>query len=107
MTIPTAKQGPIDMVVIYRAKKGHEAELEELVRGHWPLLDRVGLSTRKPAEIWRTQDRQGNIAFVEHFQWKDAQAPQTAHQLPEVMAVWEPMGKVMTGMEILQAERLV
>src|SRR5688572_11598045 len=96
MTIPTNKEGPVDIVVIYRAKKGHEDELEVLVRGHGPLMERIGLCGPKPAEVWRTVDRQGNVAFVEHFQWKDAQAPQTAHQLPEVMAVWEPMGKIMS-----------
>jgi hypothetical protein len=29
---------------------------------------------------------------VELLTWKNAEAPNTAHELPEVMAVWEPMG---------------
>ena len=106
--IPTHKEGPVDMVVIYRAKRGLEDALLALVQGHWPTLDRLGLaSDSRPAEVWRTRDRAGNVAFVEHFQWKDAQAPVTAHQTPEVMALWEPMGNLMTGMDILEAERVI
>lgn len=95
------------MVVIYRAKQGQQDALFALVKAHWPLLARIGLATAKPAEVWRTQDREGKVAFVEHFQWIDAKAPDTAHQLPEVMAVWETMGAVMEGLEILEAERVV
>lgn len=105
--IPTQKEGPIDMVVIYRAKRGQEDALLTLVQSHWPTLDKLGLATSRPAEVWRARDRDGNVAFVEHFQWKDKQAPVTAHQTPEVMALWEPMGNLMTGMDILEAERVI
>jgi len=32
--------------------------------------------------------------------WKDGRAPDVAHQTPEVMAIWEPMGPVLANLEI-------
>ena len=104
--IHSAKSGPVDMLVTYRPKQGQEAALLDLVRKHWPALDRLGLVTKEPARIFRATDRQGRTSFVEMFQWKDAKAPEIAHQTPEVMAVWEPMGRIMEGMDISQIEQL-
>jgi hypothetical protein len=102
--IPNSKPGPIDMLITYRAKKGHEDALLAFVKKHWPMLDRLHLATEQPARIWRAVDREGRTSFVEMFQWKDASASGIAHQTPEVMAVWEPMGNIMEGMEIAQIE---
>src|SRR5262245_49872148 len=96
--------GPVTMHVTYRAKKGHEAALLALVTQHWPTLRRPGPATTEPARVWRAVDRNGNTSFVEIFQWRDAEASNVAHQTPEVMAVWEPMGNVMEGMELAQIE---
>jgi hypothetical protein len=98
------KEGPVPMMVIYRAKKGQEGALLQLVKGHWPTISGLGLATSTPARIWKTTDREGRVAFVEMFSWKDAKAPEIAHQTPEVMAVWEPMANVMESIEIAQAE---
>jgi hypothetical protein len=100
------KSGPLSMMVIYRAKKGHEAALLQLVKMHWPVIYELGLATSTPARVWKTTNREGKVAFVEMFEWRDAKAPQLAHQSPEVMAVWEPMASVMEGVEIAEAELL-
>ena len=97
--------GPITMLVRYHPKAGKERELLELVQKHWPELNRLGLVSRQPPQIWRAVDkRSGQSHFVEIFQWKDAQAPDIAHQTPEVMAIWEPMGQVLEKLELSQLE---
>ena len=96
---------PITMLVRYHPKAGRERELLALVQKHWPELNRLGLVSRQPPQIWRAVDkRSGQVHFVEIFQWKDAQAPDVAHQTPEVMAVWEPMGQVLEKLELSQLE---
>ena len=97
MVMPANKPGPVTVLVTYRARKGQEDALLALVKKHWPTLDRLGLTTRNPPKIWRATRRDGGVSFVEMFEWKDAKAPEVAHQTPEVMAVWEPMGNIMEG----------
>jgi quinol monooxygenase YgiN len=88
---------PVLTHVTYRPKRGKEKQLLELVRRHWPTLHNAGLSTKDPAMVYRAQDKAGNVYFVEIFSWKDEQASSRAHQLPEVMAIWEPMGAILEG----------
>ncbi|MGD0192627.1 MAG: hypothetical protein ABSD74_17960 [Rhizomicrobium sp.] len=99
------KTGPVPTLVTYRAKDGKEAAVLELVKRHWPALHKLGLATPNPARIWRAQDkRSGKVAFVELFEWRDEAASEVAHQTPEVMAIWEPMGAVLEGLEIAYAK---
>lgn len=95
---------PVLMHCTYRAKKGHEQALLQLVKAHWPMMRQLGLATETPARIWKTTDREGRVAYVEIFAWKDSKSSEVAHQTPEVMAVWEPMANVMDGMDIARAE---
>ncbi len=89
---------PVMMHVTYRPKKGKEEALFALVKKHWPALKKAGLSTKDPATIYRATDkRSGQVYFIEIFSWRDGQASGIAHQTPEVMAIWEPMGRVMEG----------
>ena len=99
------KSAPVLTLVTYQPRKGKEADLLALVQKHWPTLQKVGLVTHEPARIWRATDkRKGTVSFVELFSWRDGEASNQAHQLPEVMAVWEPMGAVMESMSIAQLE---
>lgn len=101
------KNDPVTMLVTYRPKKGKERELLALVEKHWPALNKVGLVTPERARIWRSTDiRSGEVAFVELFQWKDEQASTVAHQTPEVMAIWEPMGPILEELKLTQAESI-
>jgi len=93
-----AKGKPVMVHVTYMPKKGKEKELLELVKKHWPVLHKAGLATSEPAKIWEATDiRSGRVYYIEIMSWVDDQASNMAHQLPEVMAVWEPMGNIMEG----------
>ena len=103
-----AKRGPVTTLVIYRPKKGKEKKLQALVLKHAPVLDGVGLITKVPVKVWKATDkRSGEVAFVEIFQWKSQKASDIAHQTPEVMAVWEPMGLVLEDLKFSRLELLV
>ncbi|HEX8153626.1 MAG TPA: hypothetical protein VF698_10890 [Thermoanaerobaculia bacterium] len=96
---------PVKTHVTYRPKPGREEELFALVQKHWPALQPTGLVTGDKATVYRaTNKRSGERYFIEIFSWRDEQASQTAHQTPEVMAVWEPMGPMLASMEIAAIE---
>lgn len=98
---------PVTNLVTYVAKPGKEAELLALVRRHEPALRKVGLVTKEPFRLWKAYNiRTGEHSIVEHFVWKDGKAPDVAHQTPEVMAVWEPMGPVLADLRICEVESL-
>lgn len=98
-------QAPVTNIVTYVPKPGKEAELLALVKKHEPALRKVGLVTAEPFKVWKAFDiRKERVAFIEYFQWKDGFASDTAHQTPEVMAVWEPMGPVLEELTICEVE---
>jgi hypothetical protein len=96
---------PLINICTYKVKPGKEAEMEALLAKHWPALHSVGLVTDEPARVYRglPSGKPGNEhgasrIYVEFMTWKDEQSPQLAHQTPEVMAVWEPMGAICEEM---------
>jgi hypothetical protein len=94
--------GPVEVLCIYRVKKGQEAEFKKLLKKHGPALKAAGLSSDKPHAIWVAESgRKPGTIFVEQMQWKDESSSSAAHQMPEVMAVWEPMGNHCDAMEFL------
>lgn len=98
---------PVPTLVRYTPKAGGEEALLGLVRQHWPTLARLGLVTATPAQLWRAFDKDTRkLSFLELFEWKDEGASDVAHQTPEVMAMWEPMGKVLERLEITKVERI-
>lgn len=100
-------QGPVTMLVTYYPKPGCENELLPLVKQHWPVLSEAGLATSEPAKIWKAKDkRTGATYFVEKFQWATPDSAAIAHQTPEVMAVWEPMGPVLENLVLTQIEEV-
>jgi hypothetical protein len=102
------KSDPVSTMVIYRVKPGTEERFEPLLKKHWPVLAGAGLVTPEPAKFWRAHYKreENRVAFVEIFAWKDETASGTAHQMPEVMQVWEPMGEFLEGMELYHLERI-
>lgn len=108
-TDPT-KAGPVPVLVIYRPKKGKEKELEALVRQHGAKMRATGLLSPDPVRCWRAKDKedhgQPGEYFVEVMAWRDAAAPGIAHQTPEVMSVWEPMGPLLEELRITHMEPL-
>ena len=104
---------PVTVICRYCVKPGHEAEMERLLAQHWPALKGQGLVTDEPPAIYRgcPSPKPGgendlNSVYIEIFSWKSQSAPQTAHELPEVMAVWEPMGAICESMEFPSFEPL-
>lgn len=95
---------PVKMLCIYRVKRGQESEFRRLIERHWPALNAIGLTTSDPAEVLWCEDKAGKSFFAESFSWKDESSPGVAHQTPEVMAVWEPMGALCEGMEFMQVK---
>jgi hypothetical protein len=86
---------PLMMLCIYRPTVGHEEELFDLVKRHWPVLKKTGLATDTPATVYRAIDKKTKRPFfVEIFSWRDEKAPELAHQRPELMQLWEPMGPI-------------
>jgi hypothetical protein len=98
---------PVPTLVRYTPKPGNEEPLLDLVRQHWPTLRRLGLVTPSPTQLFRGKDkRTGRVSILEIFEWSDDRSSETAHQTPEVMAVWEPMGPLLESMELTRLERL-
>jgi hypothetical protein len=96
------------MLVSYYPKAGKDEEFLALLGKHWPTLDRIGLVSKMPPQLWRATDKRTNQNFyIEMFQWRDAEASEIAHQTPEVMSIWEPMGPLLETMQLTRVEPLV
>jgi hypothetical protein len=94
-------------LVVYKVKKGHDAAFRDLLAKHWPTLQRLGLVSPDPAQIWRGENIRSaseGSTWVEMFTWKEADSSDVAHQTPEVMKIWEPMGPMLEGMDIIYLE---
>jgi len=86
---------PEVVICTYRVKKGRESAFARLLGRHWTTLRRLGLATAKPSVVYRGKDKSGKWYFVEIFTWKGGAAVEAAHRSPDVMKVWEAMGKHM------------
>ena len=101
------KAKPVRMLCTYRIKDGKESEFLRLLERHWPTLHNLGLATDDRAQVFRTKDKAGKSVFIETFSWKDAASPDIAHQTPEVMSVWEPMGALADEMNFWAIETVM
>ena len=99
-------KSPVPVLVQYRPKPGGEDRLSKLVELHWPTLKPTGLVSDEPAQVWRARGKDGRVFFVELFSWAYPGASDVAHQTPEVMAMWEPMGEVLEDLQIAHLEPL-
>ena len=74
-------------------------------------LTASGLCTDQPVRLYRATDleRHGKPApyFAETFEWKTAAAAGVAHQTPEIMSVWEPMGDHLAELTIIMLEPIM
>lgn len=83
------------VICTYRVKEGSEAAMLELIGRHWPTLRQAKLATPERPVVFEGRDDSGKTFFVEVFSWVDGEAAGRAHQMPEVMAVWGPMGDLV------------
>jgi hypothetical protein len=89
-----ASSAPETVIATYRVRADKEQEFLAVLRQHYPTLKRLGLVTQDLPVIYRGAEKPGGPPTIwEIFTWKDGEAPNLAHHLPEVMAIWEPMGK--------------
>jgi quinol monooxygenase YgiN len=87
-------------ICTYRVKPGAREKFLKLLRQHWPTLREAGLVTATPAqhfeaEIGGGRHNETGTTFVEIFSWASPDSADLAHKMPEVMAVWEPMGALV------------
>lgn len=78
------------VVCSYRVRAGDEAAFERLLAQHTPTLRRLGLITEHPAQVLR-RSGDGLPMYVEIFEWVGSDAAVRASEVPEVIAIWEPM----------------
>lgn len=91
----------------YWVKPDQEQRFRELLSKHWPVFSELGLVANDPPHlIFRGEDKERGIFYVETFAWKDAGAMERAHSLPEVMAIWGPMGECCSSMEFPSVEQI-
>lgn len=85
-------------ICTYRVKNGARGDFIKLLSKHWPILNKNKLVTNTPATLFEATPERKNChgetetTFIEIFSWSSADASSLAHQIPEVMAIWEPMG---------------
>ena len=91
------------VICTYRVREGVRDEFLALLRKHWPTLRAAGLASDTPAVHFEAVADAGDphaesgTTFIEIFSWAGAGMADRAHELPEVMAVWEPMGALVEG----------
>jgi hypothetical protein len=77
----------------YRVKAGSEGEFSQVLARHWHTLHELELVTDEPARVYVGEEKRiPGPLFMEIFEWKDARAPERAHEHPAVSAIWERMG---------------
>ncbi len=87
--------------------------MERLLASHWPALHGAGLATDEPAVVYRGLpssnpggEHGAASTYIEIFSWSSTESPRIAHDTPEVMAVWEPMGAICEHMDFPEFEVL-
>jgi quinol monooxygenase YgiN len=104
---------PVTVICTYKVKPGKGPAFEDVLRNHWPTLLKAGLVTSTPPRMYRglpsakPGGRHGaENVYVEIYEWKDEAAVALAHQSPQVMAVWEPLGTLCDDMDFPHFEPL-
>lgn len=94
---------PETVIALYRPHEGRSAELDDLVRRHWPLLREEELVTARRPLVLRGAD--GTILDI--FEWRPGGAAD-AHENPRVQALWSRMMEVaemVTLSDLAEASR--
>ncbi len=78
------------VIVGYKPKVGRETELKQLLSSHVARLRSLGLATSR--EPIRMESSDGT--FLEVFEWRSAEAIQTAHEHEEVHKMWAEFADV-------------
>jgi len=91
----------------YWVKPEEEARFCDLLARHWPVFESLDLVADDPPHlIFRGEDKERGLYYIETFPWRDGAAAERAHTLPEVAAVWEPMGDCCSAMEFAPVDQI-
>ena len=72
---------------LYRPHAEKDAALRQLIARHIPALRRLELITDRPSVLGRA----GDGTYVEVFEWVSETAARTAHDHPDIAAIWDAM----------------
>lgn len=86
----TTRDSGLVVVCTYRVRAGQEGAFEPLLERHAPTLRRLRLITDFPASSLRRVDSAAPL-YVEVFEWASTDAAARASEVPDVIAIWEPM----------------
>ncbi|GAB2758880.1 hypothetical protein GCM10027020_09020 [Nocardioides salsibiostraticola] len=86
---PIEGRGPV-VICTYRVRDGEQAAFERWLEVHAPTLRELGLITDFPAQVLRRPAASMPV-YVEVFEWASTDAAERASEVPEVIAIWEPM----------------
>ena len=103
---------PVTALCIYQVRPGAEADFESQFQRHWTTLHELELVTDRKPEKFRGRNEDGTVFYVEILEWRDQTSIDSAHELPEVAAIWERMGPLCEArggkpaMEFPEVERI-
>jgi hypothetical protein len=87
------------VIAAYRPKPGQDKALEAVIARHVPTLRRLGLATRRPVVLLKSET---DGIYLELFEWVDAAAAGKAHVSKDVGEVWEAFAKVSDFVALAQ-----
>jgi len=90
-----SKPRPEVVICTFRVRKGKASRFLRLLAREWPTLKRLGLVTSERPRTYRGRDQAGGTVIVDIFTWRDGSAADRAHEMPEVMEIWEAMGPLV------------
>lgn len=87
-------EGSVFTIAQYRVQAGAEEEFTDILRQHRATLLALELVTDRPVEAYVGTERDiDGPLFVEVIEWADARCVATAHEHPQVSAIWERIGQ--------------
>ena len=86
---------PETVIVTARAKPGHEAQLESVMKKHWATVKRLDLVTGDEHQLLRGD---GGV-YVDIFTWKSGAIPDNPPA--EILAIWKEMNGASAKLDIV------
>jgi hypothetical protein len=86
------------VIACFRPLPGKQGQLRELTRTHVQRLRDLGLATERSGIAMEAEN--GDV--VEVFEWVSAEAIATAHEHPEVRAMWDEYEQCCTYIPVTE-----
>jgi hypothetical protein len=88
------KTNPVTVICRFTVKPDREKDFVKILARDWPNLLRLGLATKDEPTVYRHVDESGAPVYFQIMNWASAQAVESAHTRPEVLAVWKSFDEV-------------